>query len=686
MEKRTHEWSVVAGGAEAAVRLEDGRLRMEARGSAPGMDFVWDNLGGVSLSGVPRWARLKDIAFREEPDGGRTLQVTVEDEDGEMRLTRSVTVFADHPFIRTWGTVENLGNRARLADGCEMLSIRPRDPLPLALFHVEQFSAQYRRDFFRPDEARLIAGRAPHWIRMGSYPSQHWSPTSCAWFALLADRPGSWFDRPPEPGPGLVCGIEFNGKSTLCAGADERQASIVSTIDELRHPIAPGETFEIPAVFLGRFDGDWDEAGYVTQRFCEAHVCPPMPDDRYPWAQYNSWAYDQDIDEAQQLRAIDRCAELGLELAVLDLGWARMVGDWRPDPVKFPRGLKPLAERARAHGMRFGVHIALAQCNAQAPIAKEHSDWLIHGAVDYFGAAPLCLGHAPCREWLIEQISALIRDEGVDYIIQDGEDMVKRCDREDHTHGPGDSNYANSQCGLDEVIQTLRRRHPSLVIENCEDGGCMMTYKMARLYHTSITVDNIDTYSTRQGVYGASYPFSPRYSVRYMQDAPTRYTLYSSIFGGPLILMHRLTEWTDGQMEQTRRAIALYKRLRVLVRGAKIIHLLPPRNNIPGGGWGWDAIQAVDQGAAQSVVMVYRARGDEGEKRLYPRGLQPDARYRVRLSDEPRGKEARVMTGAELAADGVAVALDEFGAEILFIDLAESALTGGARCAWSKES
>ena len=50
----------------------------------------------------------------------------------------------------------------------------------------------------------------------------------------------------------------------------------------------------------------------------------------------------------------------------------------------------------------------------------------------------------------------------------------------------------------------VRRAHPHLVWENCEDGGCMMTYRMARLCHTSITVDNIAAYATRQGVYGAS--------------------------------------------------------------------------------------------------------------------------------------------------------------------------------------
>jgi alpha-galactosidase len=141
--------------------------------------------------------------------------------------------------------------------------------------------------------------------------------------------------------------------------------------------------------------------------------------------------------------------------------------------------------------MRFGVHIAIAQCAADAPIASQHPEWLASTYDDYYQAGTLCFGNDPCRTWIIEQVSNLIEQHGINYIIQDGEDMVKRCLRDDHTHTPGDSNYANSQQGIDVVIGTLRAKYPHVVFENCEDGGMMMTYKMARLYHTSITVDNI---------------------------------------------------------------------------------------------------------------------------------------------------------------------------------------------------
>jgi alpha-galactosidase len=378
--------------------------------------------------------------------------------------------------------------------------------------------------------------------------------------------------------------------------------------------------------------------------------------------QYNSWRYEQNIHEQQQLAAIERCAELGIEVAVMDLGWARMIGDWRPDPVKFPRGLAPLAARAKELGIRFGVHMALAQCNPQAPIALEHPEWLIHTNDDYYSAGPLCLGHDPCREWLIAQILRLIDEEGITYLIQDGEDMVKRCEHSHHTHATGDSNYANSQYGIDRVIGAIRRERPHVALENCEDGGCMMTYKMARLYHTSITVDNIATYATRQGIYGASYPFSPRYSVRYMQDDPTPYTLRSAIFGGPLIFMQRITEWNEQQIADTRAAIGQYKAFRELIRDGKIIHLHAPRHNLTGLGWGWDAIQAVSPTKDQSVVMIYRAQGDSPNRIIRPRGLLADSHYRV-CYDSAGLIETR--SGASIMQEGLNLALPEFASELI---------------------
>lgn len=654
-------FNITENNVKININLIDGQILWSAFNAMDGINIENGRLGNITIDGnIPKWTHL--ITSQEEKkDDTYILTFAIEDFDRNLCLTQHITLYKNHFFLRIDGFVENKKNKISTINDCYFLDFVSNNNPPTALFHVEQFSAKYSKEHFKQNEVRLIANRTPHEILMGSYPSQHWKPTSCAWFALLADKDG-WYDESPEDGNGLCCGIEFNGKSRIIAGATVDETYIKGNIDDLEHKLLPEKSFEIPPFFIGQFNGNWDEAGYVTQRFAEDSIHPTMPNEHYPWVQYNSWAYGQDINEEQQLKAIERCAELGIELVVLDLGWANMIGDWKPDPIKFPRGLKPLAEKCHSYGMRFGVHLALAQCNTNAPIAKENPEWLIHNKNDYFGAAPLCLGHEPCRNWLIEQLNELIINEGIEYIVQDGEDMVKLCQCKNHTHAPNDSNYSNSQYGLDIVIQALRNKHPNLVIENCEDGGCMMTFKMAKLYHTSITVDNIDSYSTRQGIYGASYVFSPRYSVRYMQDSPTKYTLYSSIFGGPLIFMHRLTEWNEIEVEETKEAIKKYKKLRRIIKSAKIHHIKAPKYNMPGGGFGWDAIQAVTQDKSESIVMVYHALGNSSQEIIKPKGLSSNKKYIATINDWQI-----IKTGEEFAHNGILITLNQLDAEIIYI-------------------
>ncbi|HMO57351.1 MAG TPA: alpha-galactosidase [Roseiflexaceae bacterium] len=654
-------WRLQSTGLAVTLTFADGRLAWQL--AADGVATQPAALSELHIDGVPVvWQACEPAGISSGEAGEQILTLRLQAHDGALTLQQYAAIFPGMPFVRLWG--ELTSSSVVQVSACCFLSLRATGA-PSNLFHVEQFSWNYRHDFFTPQQLHLEIGRRPHDIFMGSYPSHHWGPTSCAWIALRPATP-YWHEHDIAGGPGLVAGLEFNGKSRLQAWAEPQATHIRSTIEELDHRLVPGQNFTIPPCFVGTYTGNWDEAGYVTQRFSEAFISPAMPDDRYPWAQYNSWKYEREINEAQQMDVIEHCAELGIELVVLDLGWARNIGDWRPDPAKFPRGLKPLVERAHSHGMRFGVHMALPQCNVAAPVAQAHPEWLIHPEVDdYWGAAALCLAHEPARDWLTGEILRLIDEEQIDYIIQDAEDLVKRCTRSDHSHAPGDSNYSGSERGIDVIMQTIRRERPHVVLENCEDGGCMMTYKMARLYHTSITVDNIASYATRQGIYGASYPFSPRYSVRYMQDDPTPYTLRSSIFGGPLILMQRITDWNDEQMALTKAAVAEYKALRGLIRDAKIIHLDPPRSNVEYVGYGWDAIQAVAPERDRSVVFVFRALGGKPEHTVRPRGLDDDARYRVHLSDANRSSE---QSGAELARHGVTIALGEEASEIITIE------------------
>ena len=140
----------------------------------------------------------------------------------------------------------------------------------------------------------------------------------------------------------------------------------------------------------------------------------------------------------------------------------------------------------------------------------------------------------------------IIDQYNVDWILQDGQNMVKQCTKTTHTHDPNDSNYANAVDGLNAVVSAIQAARPNVYWENCENGGSMMTFNMVKSYVTSITNDASGSLASRRAVYGATYPFPPRFAERYMpgSDGLDSYSTGSYMFGGPWVLMNRLADLT----------------------------------------------------------------------------------------------------------------------------------------------
>ena len=150
---------------------------------------------------------------------------------------------------------------------------------------------------------------------------------------------------------------------------------------------------------------------------------------------------------------------------------------------------------------------------------QDNPDWTATDDSNYFGAKSLCLSNQPAQDWLIQEGIRMIDEYHVDWILQDGQNMVKQCTKTTHTHDPADSNYANSVQGINAVVSAIQQARPNVFWENCENGGNMMTFNMVKSYVTSITNDASGSLASRQAVYGATYPFPPRYAERYMPES-----------------------------------------------------------------------------------------------------------------------------------------------------------------------
>jgi hypothetical protein len=190
----------------------------------------------------------------------------------------------------------------------------------------------------------------------------------------------------------------------------------------------------------------------------------------------------------------------------------------------------------------------------------------------------------------------------------------------------------------------------------------MMTFNMVTRYVTSITNDASGSLPSRRAVYGATYPFPPRYAERYMPetDGLSPYATHSYRFGGPWVLMNRLTELTPDQLGFLSQQIRNYKNQRNDISAGKVYHIQAPASE------GTDAIQSYNADTDTALAVITRAAAGGPTYLFKPKGLDPNRRYSVWFEI---ALAAYSKTGAQLMSDGIQVPLPTpYSSEIVHIE------------------
>jgi len=584
-----------------------------------------------------------------QPAGGARQTVVLQDVKGRAQITAIFEVYPNQPVLRYSLKYKNLTPASTHITLMNLVPWTFDDTgKRFTAFRVNQWSVNSKPEDFQPLQTQLDATGTAVEVYSGANGQQ------CGWLALRdSDQRG------------LFTGWEFDGraKTTVRQDASKGYVQFGSAILDLNHPVDSNAEFEMPGAFIGLFHGDWDEAGYRTQRFVEAVLAKPAPEAKsFPYVSWDSWAYQDKIDEQMLRRNAEAAANLGVQLFIVDLGWAQGIGDWHADPVKFPNGLGALSDYVHSLGMKFGLHFALAESAPTSPVLQDHPDWTATDGSSYFGARALCLSNQPAQDWLVQQGIRMIDEYHLDWILQDGQNMVKQCTKSTHTHDPKDSNYANAVQGINAVVSAIQQARPNVFWENCENGGNMMTFNMVKSYVTSITNDASGSLPSRQAVYGATYPFPPRYAERYMpeSDGMSPYATHSYRFGGPWVLMIPLADLTADQTGFLQDQIQFYKNQRMDIAAGKVFHILTP------GATATDVIQSYNDATDTAIAVITRA-GSSGPGYLFrPRGLRPAQRYNVWFEID---SSTYSQTGAQLMSNGVRVPLPKpYSSDVMHIE------------------
>ena len=394
-----------------------------------------------------------------------------------------------------------------------------------------------------------------------------------------------------------------------------------------------------------------------------------------PLVTYNTWfAYGTEIDEPSMRAEMNRAAQFGVELFVIDAGWYpdtgvegpmdfdSGLGGWTADPGRFPNGLAPLREYAHSLGMKFGLWVEPERTSlALVGGSGVDESWLATTSGDYGSdhAGQICLAGAAARAWLMDRLTSLIDEVQPDYLKWDN-NMFINCDRSGHGHGATDGNFAHVN-GLYNLLSALRERYPDLLIENVSGGGNRLDVGMLR-YSDAGWMDDRTAPSAhvRHNLEGLTAIFPPAYLLSFVTDhsdggeplheAPDLSLYFRSRMAGALGLCFRGDGFTEGEQADISHEVDIYKAMRgALSTAAGALLTAQAAVNDPPA---WDVLQETTSGDEQFVIGAFQSDDTVVTFNVKPSGLRPDATYQVQSVDAgPLG----TATGAELMADGIDV-------------------------------
>ncbi|WP_369250741.1 alpha-galactosidase [Streptomyces sp. R41] len=421
-----------------------------------------------------------------------------------------------------------------------------------------------------------------------------------------------------------------------------------------------GESFTTP-VFAGLWsDGGFGGASRAWHAYQRAYVIPDADQDRP--VLFNSWeATTFDISEEQQGVLARRAAAMGIELFVVDDGWfgARTsdragLGDWTPNPDRFPAGLKPLGDYVHALGMRFGIWVEPEMVNPDSELYRAHPDWVQfqpgRTRTEYRNQLVLNLARPDVQEYLWEQLDGLLSSAPIDYVKWD----FNRCFTD--AGWPGERYpqklWVEHVEALYALLDRLRAAHPGVAFESCSGGGGRIDLGIMARTDQVWTSDNTDPLDRLAIQHGFSQIHPARIMAAWVTDSPNtqlngrvsslRFRFVSAM-AGVLGVGGDLSEWSEEELDEARGWVDLYKEIRPVVQRGDLYRLRPPEG-------GLSAVQYVHGDETVVLAWLQAQRHGEPVAPLRLRGLDPTEAYECRETGE-------VHRGAVLLHHGVRTGL-----------------------------
>ncbi|HMP06151.1 MAG TPA: alpha-galactosidase, partial [Lacipirellulaceae bacterium] len=267
--------------------------------------------------------------------------------------------------------------------------------------------------------------------------------------------------------------------------------------------LQPGESVRTPAILLVFWDGNAPQRGHNMLRAVLRDHFTPQPGGKpieipLSISAHGTYRFES-TTAAGMITLIKQIAEhdAGFDTFWIDTGWfeliegnwARSVGNLDPDRVRYPDGMKPVADAAHANGMKFLLWFEPERVMRDTSVFRDLGAWLIPppnnlpfelSYMFFDGFHLLDLGNEKALDWLISKTSEQIKEFGIDVYRQDFNMYPlaywRSRDSPDR-QGICEMHYIE---GLYKFWDVLNQIFPDLIIDNCASGGRRIDFETLR--------------------------------------------------------------------------------------------------------------------------------------------------------------------------------------------------------------
>lgn len=431
---------------------------------------------------------------------------------------------------------------------------------------------------------------------------------------------------------------------------------------------APAKTVETPPLYLSWSDEGANGAAARLHDFLHTRLLPKPALTKQRPVHFNTWEAVYFAHDPSALQDVaTRAAKLGVERFVLDDGWfknrdgdTKALGDWTPDPRKYPHGLTPLIDHVRAQGMEFGLWVEPEMINPDSDLARAHPEWIMREK----DRPPLLQRHqlvldltqTAVADHLFATLSGLLSANAIGYLKWD----MNR----DLTEAAPDGRFVNRTYvhALYALIDRLRAAHPDVEIETCASGGGRCDYGILARTDRVWVSDSNDALDRLAINRGAARFLPLRVMGTHVGPAKCHITgrrlgldlrAHVALFGA-FGLEFDVRDLTAREEERLAAHIANYKRHRALIHDGRYRRIETHERDHAA-----DAVVARDGGEA--LLRVVRTGSAQLGRDVTIRlpGLDPAARYRMSalrpLNASVELSLAPALAAGELTLNGAAL-------------------------------